>query len=194
MIDERSNNLMPRNLGHYDQSWSEHIKDVGTIIRNQEWHSAQNEKQALTWIGQAKGDCQRKHKLLKEIISTVPVYQGMWEDLKAQDHYNHTAWAQDDGQPSNDPARGGRLSVYHHSMNENHSWVKMREQGENWRKIWNQVLTYKRNGGSVEYRVQKRNPGRPNLMRMTTDKKMRSYPSGLGAVKMSKAKYKKIKK
>jgi len=192
MIDRR-NNLMPRNLGHYDQSWSEHIKDVGTKIRNQEWEDARNETQALDWIGQAKGDCQRKHKLLKQIISTVPVYQGMWEDLKAQDHYNNTAWASDEGHPSIDPARGG-LTVHHRSMNENHSWVKMREQGENWRKIWNQVLTYKRNGGSVEYRVLKRNPGRPNLMRMTTDKKMRSYPSGLGAVKMSKAKYKKIKK
>jgi hypothetical protein len=198
MLDERSNNLMPRNLGHYDQSWSEHIKDVGTIIRNQEYISAHNERHALMWIGHAydegilKADCQRKHKLLKEIIATVPVYQNMWEDLKAQDHYSHTAWALD-GQPSNDPSRGD-LTVHHRMGNENHSWVKMREQGENWRKLWNQVLTYKRNGDSVEYRVQKRIPGRPNLMRITTDKKMRSYPSGLGAVKMSKAKYKKIKK
>lgn len=195
MTDERSNNLMPRNLGHYNQAWAEHIKDVGTIIRNlEDWQNwgAQNEKEALKWIGQAKGDCQRKHKLLKEIISTVPVYQGMWEDLKAQDHYLHTAWGKDSG-PSDDPSRGD-LSVHHRMGNENHSWVKMREQGVNWRKIWNQVLTYKRNGDSVEYRSQKRNPGRPNLMRMTTDKKMRSYPSGLGAVKPSKAKYKKIKK
>ncbi len=141
-------------------------------------------KDQIQWIAEvvlgnsdvptAKKNLKAFHGTMKELINTVPVVMAEEECLNLNQKLAAIRKEQEDPETAVVWSGSGRSVCW---------WA---ERGLGWMKLWSRVIDYKRVGNRIEWRYV-------NRQKVDHAWEGSATPKTLGAIKKSKAKYKKIK-